>query len=57
MDITSFVSERLDGASQEDLQAIVAGDISHVGDNPMAEAIAAELVAQAKEKLPAIQSN
>lgn len=57
MDITNFVSDRLDKASQEELQTIVAHDKSHVDDDPMAEAIAAELVAQAKERLSAAQSN
>lgn len=56
MNITDHVSERLDGSSQEELQAIVDADMSQV-DDPMAEAIAAELVAQAKERLSAIQPN
>lgn len=57
MNITDYVSERLNGASQEELQDIVASDMSHVDDDPMAEAIAAALVAEAKERLSAIQSN
>lgn len=57
MNVTDYVNERLDGSSPEDLQAIVDADMSQVGDDPMAEAIAAELVAQAKERLSAIQSN
>lgn len=57
MNITDYVSERLNGASQEELQAIVASDMSHVDDDPLAEAIAAALVAEAKERLSAIQSN
>lgn len=57
MNITYYVSERLDGASQKELQAIVASDMSHVGDDTIDEAIAAELVAQSKERLLAIQSN
>ena len=57
MDITDYVRERLDGASQKELQAIVDADMSQVDNDPMAEAIAAELVAQAKERLSAIQPN
>lgn len=57
MNITDYVNERLDGASQEVLEAIVASDMSHVGDGPMDDAIAAALVAEAKERLSAIQSN
>lgn len=57
MNVTDYVNERLDGSSPEELQAIVDADISQVGDDPMAEEIAAELVAQAKERLSAIQSN
>lgn len=54
MNITDYVSERLDGASQKELDAIMASDMSHVGDDPMEEAIAAELFSQAKERLSAI---
>ncbi|MGN5148367.1 hypothetical protein ACTG23_00215 [Aeromonas enteropelogenes] len=57
MNITDYVRERLDGASQKELQAIVDADMSQVDDDPMAEAIAAELVVQAKERLSAIQPN
>lgn len=57
MNITDYVNERLNGASQEELQSIVASGMSHVDDDPMAEAIAAALVAEAKERLSAIQSN
>ncbi|XEI34371.1 hypothetical protein NMD14_08315 [Aeromonas veronii] len=57
MNITDYVNERLNGASQEELQSIVASDMSHVDDDPMAEAIAAALVAEAQERLSAIQSN
>lgn len=57
MNITDYVRDRLDGASQKELQAIVDADMSQVDDDPMAEAIAAELVAQAKERLSAIQPN
>lgn len=57
MNITDYVSERLDGASQEELQTILASDMSDVGDDPTDEAIAAELVSQAEERLAALQSN
>lgn len=57
MNITDYVNERLNGTSQEELQSIVASDMSHVDDDPMAEAIAAALVAEAQERLSAIQSN
>lgn len=57
MNVTDYVNERLDGASQKELQAIVDADMSQVDDDPMAEAIAAELVVQAKERLSAIQPN
>ena len=57
MNITDYVRERLDGASQKELQTIVDADMSQVDNDPMAEAIAAELVAQAKERLSAIQPN
>lgn len=56
MNITDYVSERLHGASQEELEAIVASDMAKVGDDPMDEAIAAALVSQAKERLSAIRS-
>lgn len=54
MNITDYVSERLDGASQKELETIVASDMSHVGDDSMEEAIAADLFQQAKERLSAI---
>lgn len=57
MNITDYVNERLNGASQEELQAIVASDMSHVDDDPMAEAIAAALVTEAQERLSVIQSS
>lgn len=57
MNITDCVSERLHGASQEELEAIVASDMPHVGDDPMDEAIAAALVELAKERLSALRSN
>lgn len=57
MNITDYVSERLNGSSQEELEAIVASDMSHVGDDPMDEAIAAALVELAKEKLSTLRSN
>ncbi|MGL4355141.1 MULTISPECIES: hypothetical protein [Aeromonas] len=57
MNITDYVSERLHGASQEELEAIVASDMPHVGDDPMDEAIAAALVELAKERLSALRSN
>ncbi len=57
MNITDCVSERLHGASQEELEAIVASDMPHVGDDPMVEAIAAALVELAKERLSALRLN
>lgn len=57
MNITNYVSEHLDGASQEELEAIVASDMFNVGDDPMDEAIAAALVELAKERLSALRSN
>ncbi|MEB8287700.1 hypothetical protein OKT24_18250 [Aeromonas veronii] len=57
MNITNYVSERLDGASQEELEAIVASDMFNVGYDPMDEAIAAALVELAKERLSALRSN
>lgn len=57
MNVTDYVNERLDGSSPEELQAIADADMSQVDDDPMAEAIAAELVVQAKERLSAIQPN
>ncbi|MFV7762844.1 hypothetical protein ACNPKZ_20125 [Shewanella algae] len=58
MNITEYVSERLKGASLEELQAIVDRAEPHVDDDdPMGEAIAAELFEQAQEMLATIQAN